>query len=111
MSPKKKIRVMKETANELCTSVLAAAGFLAALTLVVRLGALSAASSSECSVLLSDWSSERELSCDSVSAGMGVARTKENNKDGHRLDIISLSTLQHVLYHIFFFFFLLIILR
>lgn len=77
------------------TSVLAAAGFLAALTLAVRLGALSAASSSECSVLLSDCSSERELCCDSVSAGMGVARTGENHNDGYSLDRIH--TLQHVL--------------
>ncbi len=91
----------EETANELCTSVLAAAGFLAALTLWVRLGALSAASSSECSVLVSDWSSERELCCDSVSAGMGVARTEENNNK-HSLDIF-LSTPQHVLYWIFSF--------
>lgn len=59
------------------TSVLAAAGFLAALTLGARLGALSAASSSECSVLLSDRSSERELSCDSLSAATGVARTEK----------------------------------
>ncbi len=79
----------EETANKLCTSVLAAAGFLAALTLGVRLGALSAASSSECSVLLSDWSSERELCSDSVSAGMGVARTEENKKQFRHIPFYS----------------------
>lgn len=70
------MKQMEQCASER-TSVLAAAGFLAALTLGVRLGALSTASSSECSDRLSGMSSERELGCDSLSAGMGVARTEE----------------------------------
>lgn len=52
------------------TSVLAAAGFLVALTLVLRLGAFSPTSSSECSVLVSDWS---ELCWDDVSSARDVA--------------------------------------
>jgi len=48
------------------TSVLAAGGFLVALTLA-RFGALSPASSSECSVLVSDWS---ELCWDEASSTM-----------------------------------------
>lgn len=52
------------------TSVLAATGFLVALTLVARLGALSPASSSECSVLVSDRS---ELCWDEVSSARDVA--------------------------------------
>lgn len=51
------------------TSVLAAAGFLVVLTADTRLGAFSATSSSECSVLVSDWS---ELCWDAASSARDV---------------------------------------
>lgn len=54
----------------LAAAAAAAAGFLVALTLVVRLGALSPTSSSECSVLVSDWS---ELCWDDVSSARDMA--------------------------------------
>lgn len=52
------------------TSVLAAAGFLVAFTLVPRFGTFSPTSSSECSALVSDWS---ELCCDDASSARDVA--------------------------------------
>lgn len=55
------------------TSVLAAAGFLVALTLVLRLCPLSPTSSSECSVLVSDRS---ELCWDDVSSIRDAAATE-----------------------------------
>ena len=62
------------------TSVLAAAGFLVALTLAVRfMGTFSTTSSSECSVLASDWS---ELCWDDASsAGSVDADEKERAVD------------------------------
>lgn len=68
------------------TSVLAAAGFLVALMVDARLGAFSPTSSSECSVLASDWS---ELCWDDASSARDVAAkeraAKLNEIGGHSM--------------------------
>lgn len=55
------------------TSVFTAAGFLVVFPAVLRLGALSPKSSSECSVLVSDWS---ELCWDEASSARDAAATE-----------------------------------
>lgn len=56
-----------------CTSVLTVAGFLVVFAVLLRLGVFSATSSSECSVLVSDWS---ELCWDDASSTSEVAVSK-----------------------------------
>lgn len=79
------------------TSVLAAAGFLVAFTLVLRLGALSPTSSSECSALVSDWS---ELCWDDVSSMRDVAASERaadlKNKQTKKTSLLGGANLAYI---------------
>lgn len=79
------------------TSVLAATVFLVVFTLALRLGALSPMSSSECSVLVSDWS---ELCWDDVSSARDAAASEraargKNRDGGHSLIHSFLHSVSH----------------
>lgn len=56
-----------------CTSVFTVAGFFVVFAVLPRLGVFSATSSSECSVLVSDWS---ELCWDDASSASEVAASE-----------------------------------